>query len=181
MSAAERQSLRGCLARLESQGQLLRIAEPVDPRFEVSAVLEQIWDGPAVLFDSLRSSELKLIGNVLNSEARFADALGVTRAGLQSRIVESIEHPLPSRLVESGPCQEVAVEAPDLARLPIPYFFEGETGPYITAGAIVAADSAGHARNLSFARLKPLGGNRAFIGIAPNHHLAQLARAAAGR
>jgi 4-hydroxy-3-polyprenylbenzoate decarboxylase len=26
-----------------------------------------------------------------------------------------------------------------------------------------------------------LGGNRAFIGIAPNHHLAQLARAAAGR
>ena len=80
---APRQSLRGFLARLEGQGQLLRIAELVDPRFEVSAVLQQAWDGPAVLFDSLRDSELKLIGNVLNSEARFADALGVSQVGLQ--------------------------------------------------------------------------------------------------
>ena len=178
---AERQSLRGFLARLEAQGELLRIAEPVDPRFEVSAVLERVWDGPAVLFEFLEGSKLKLIGNVLNSETRFAHGLGVPRADLQSRIVDSIEHPLPSRLVKSGPCQEVAVEAPDLALLPIPHFFEGESGPYITAGAIVAEDSASKARNLSFARLKPLGGNRAFIGIAPNHHLAQLARAAAAR
>ncbi len=182
MSAvAERQSLRGFLARLEAQGELLRIAEPVDPRFEVSAVLERVWDGPAVLFEFLEGSKLQLIGNVLNSETRFAHGLGVSQADLQSRIVDSIEHPLPSRLVESGPCQEVAVEAPDLALLPIPHFFEGESGPYITAGAIVAEDSASKARNLSFARLKPLGGNRAFIGIAPNHHLAQLARAAAAR
>jgi 2,5-furandicarboxylate decarboxylase 1 len=179
--SAERQSLRGFLAGLERQGRLLRIAEPVDPRFEVSSVLQQLWDGPAVLFDSLRGSELRLAGNLLNSEARFADALGVARAELQARIVASIEQPLPSRLVASAPCQEVAIETPDLARLPIPHFFEGETGPYITAGAIVAADSVTQARNLSFARLKPLGGNRAFIGIAPNHHLAQLARAAAAR
>ena len=30
---AQRQSLRGFLARLAGQGQLLRIAEPVAPRF----------------------------------------------------------------------------------------------------------------------------------------------------
>src|SRR5205807_5115992 len=87
----------------------------------------------------------------------------------------------PARVVENGPCQEIVVADPDLGLLPIPTFFEGECGPYITAGAIVARDGATGQRNLSFARLKPLGDNRAFIGIAPNHHLAVMARAAASR
>jgi 4-hydroxy-3-polyprenylbenzoate decarboxylase len=42
----------------------------------------------------------------------------------------------------------------------------------------VARDPESGRGNLSFARLKPLGGNRAFIGIAPNHHLAIFARRA---
>ena len=67
------------------------------------------------------------------------------------------------------------------ARLPIPWFFEHETGPYITAGAIVARDGHDGPANLSIARLKPLGGPRAMAGIAPNHHLAALARRAAER
>ena len=65
--------------------------------------------------------------------------------------------------------------------LPIPRFFEREGGPYITAGAIVAKDRVSGHTNLSIARLMPLGGNRAFVGIAPNHHLAVLARAAHAR
>jgi 4-hydroxy-3-polyprenylbenzoate decarboxylase len=81
-------------------------------------------------------------------------------------------------VVRAAPCQAVAIERPDLATLPIPTFFEHETGPYLTAGAIVARDPATGRGNLSFARLKPLGGNRAFIGIAPNHHLAIFARRA---
>jgi 4-hydroxy-3-polyprenylbenzoate decarboxylase len=73
----------------------------------------------------------------------------------------------------------VVIERPDLAALPIPTFFEHETGPYLTAGAIVARDPASGRANLSFARVKPLGASRAFIGIAPEHHLAVLARRAA--
>ena len=65
--------------------------------------------------------------------------------------------------------------------LPIPRFFEKEGGPYITAGCIIARDKVSGHTNLSIARLMPLGGNRAFVGIAPNHHLAILARAAHAR
>ncbi len=65
--------------------------------------------------------------------------------------------------------------------MPIPRFFEHERGPYITAGAIVAKDRRTGQTNLSIARLMPLGGNRAFVGIAPNHHLAVLARQAHAR
>jgi 2,5-furandicarboxylate decarboxylase 1 len=175
------QSLRGFLAGLDAERQLLRIDEPVDPRFEMSAYLTEAWDGPAVLFEKPTRGELPVIGNVLNSLARIAKGLGTAPADLQSKLMAAIERPLPSRLVETGPCQEVEMPDPDLGRLPIPTFFERETGPYVTAGAIVAADSTTGKRNLSFARLKPLGGNRAFIGIAPNHHLAVMARAAAAR
>lgn len=175
------QSLRGFLARLEAEGELRRIVEPIDPKFEVSACLTEAWDGPALLFEKPTRGGLPVVGNVLNSLSRIAKGLGTTPAGLQGKLVAAIERPLPSRRVEAGPCQEIEMPEPDLGRLPIPTFFERETGPYITAGAIVAADSLTGKRNLSFARLKPLGGNRAFIGIAPNHHLAVMARAAAAR
>ena len=51
----------------------------------------------------------------------------------------------------------------------------------MTAGAIVARDAETGRRNWSIARVRPLGGSRALVGIAPNHHLAILARAAAER
>jgi 2,5-furandicarboxylate decarboxylase 1 len=56
-----------------------------------------------------------------------------------------------------------------------------EGGPCITAGAIVARDKLTGDTNLSIARLMPLDGNSAFVGIASNHHLAVLARAAHAR
>jgi 2,5-furandicarboxylate decarboxylase 1 len=89
--------------------------------------------------------------------------------------------PLAPLEVADPACQEIQVESPDLGNLPIPWFFEHETGPYVTAGAIVARDVDSGASNLSIARLKPLGGSRALAGIAPNHHLAVLGRRAAAR
>ena len=68
-----------------------------------------------------------------------------------------------------------------MRELPIPQFFEHEGGPYITAGVIVAKDRHDDRTNLSIARLMPVGDNRAFVGIAPNHHLAVLARASQAR
>ena len=181
-SSANRQSLRSFLADLEQSGDLMRIREPVDPQFELSAYLSELAHGPAVLFESMSGHALPAVGNVLNSIARIARALGSTPAEMQSKIVAAIRSPLPLRAVTSAPCQEIAVETPDLGtELPVPHFFPAETGRYITAGAIVAKDTATGKRNLSFARLKLLGGNRAFIGIAPNHHLAVMARAAHAR
>jgi 3-polyprenyl-4-hydroxybenzoate decarboxylase len=121
---------------------------------------------------------MPVVGNLLPSIERMALALGVPPGNLQSTLVAAIERPIAARLVESAPCQDFLVPDPDLAGLPIPTFFEHEGGPYITAGAIVARDPDSGRGNLSIARLKPLGGNRAFIGIAPNHHLAVFARAA---
>jgi len=62
--------------------------------------------------------------------------------------------------------------------LPVPTWFEHETGPYITAGVIVAKDPETGKRNVSIARLRLDGGGRVMVGIAKNHHLNLLAEKA---
>ncbi|MGH2877036.1 MAG: UbiD family decarboxylase domain-containing protein, partial [Solirubrobacteraceae bacterium] len=176
------QSLRWFLTELERAGELIRVAEPVSLRYELSALLASADDGPALLFEHVVGSELPVVGGVMGSRARIAAGVGVPVEELQERIVAAVHEPLSPRALDGdAPCQEVCVEDPDLAQLPIPWFFEHETGPYVTAGAIAARDPETGAANLSIARLKPLGGSRALAGIAPNHHLAVLGRAAAAR
>lgn len=180
-AATETNSFRGFLARLQEAGELAEITTSLDPEeFELSAIASALHDGPAAIFTNTGATGIPVVANVLNSVDRVALGLGLTRADLPTAISEAITRPLPPNVVESGACQEVDLGA-DLTRLPIPRFFEHEGGPYITAGCIVATDRESGIANLSYARVRPTGPETALIGIAPNHHLAVMARAAAAR
>jgi UbiD family decarboxylase len=177
-----RQSMRAFMAALEQGGQLISIPQLVSLDYELGACLAQADGGPALRFAAVRGSDMPVVGNLLNSRTRIAKGLGATPRTLQSSIISAIEQPAAHRIVTSAPCQESVIAGPALTdELPIPRFFEHEGGPYITAGVIVAKDRRDGRTNLSIARLMPIGDNRAFIGIAPNHHLAVLARAAQAR
>lgn len=177
-----RQSMRSFMTRLSEAGDLLVLEQALSTEFEVAACLAEVDSGPALRFDRVNGFGIPLVGNMLNSLPRIAMGLGTTAANLQRAIVGAIEAPLAHRLLAAAPCQEQVIVDPELAEeLPIPRFFEQEQGAYITAGATVAKDRHTGHTNLSIARLMPLGGNRAFVGIAPNHHLAVLARAAHAR
>jgi 2,5-furandicarboxylate decarboxylase 1 len=180
-----RQSLRAFLAALEQAGELLTIVEPVACEFGIAACLGEADYGPALYFahvDGPSDRDVPVVGNLLNSLPRIAAALGMPVKNLQSQLLSAIEAPRPHREICPAPCQEIVICEPSLAdELPIPRFFEREEGAYITAGAIVARDRETGQVNLSIARLMPIGGNRACVGIAPNHHLAILSRAAHAR
>ena len=124
-----------------------------------------------------------MVGNVLNSRARFALAFGIAPDALDDHCAEAVANPVPPVSVDYGPVQdEVFDGAPDLAGLlPVPRWFERETAPYITAGVIVARDLETGRPNLSIARLRLEGGNRVMAGIAANHHLNILAHKAKAR
>jgi 2,5-furandicarboxylate decarboxylase 1 len=180
-AATKTNSFRGFLARLAEGGELAEIATPVDPDgFELSAIASALHDGPAAIFTRTGLTGMPVVVNILNSIDRVALGLNLTRADLPTAISDAITRPLAPVVVETGACQEVDLGT-DLAVLPIPRFFEKEGGPYITAGCIVAKDGASGIANLSYARLRPTGPDTALIGIAPNHHLAVMARAAAAR
>jgi 4-hydroxy-3-polyprenylbenzoate decarboxylase len=173
-----RQSVRSLLADLDSTGELLRIEHRVDPAFELAAYLWETAAGPAVLFRRVGDQQMPVFGNLLNSRERIARGLGVGLADLHRVLAAAPDGALRPEVVGDAPNQAVVADPPDLRALPVPTFFAGESGPYVTAGVVVAR-GVGGTRNASFARLKILDERRAFVGIAPEHHLAVLAREAA--
>ena len=176
---SDQQSIRPFLEALEKDGALLRIPKPVDRAFELSAFLSAADAGPALLFEKVNGSALRVAGNLLNSRARVAQALGIGIADIVPRIHEAIRAPVKPVKVASGRAQDVVVTDNPLAVLPVPRFFERETRHYITAGVILARDPQTGKGNASFARFAIHDGKTAMVGIAPNHHLALFSRRAA--
>jgi UbiD family decarboxylase len=171
------------LAAFERAGDLHSIDRPVDPRYELGAVLGLRDRGPAQFFRRVLGHGLPVVGNLLNTRPKIARALGVPTERLQAHLIQALDEGIPPEIVAAGPVQAVVHTAPlDLpSLLPVPTWFEREGGPYITAGVIVARDPDTGRRNVSIARLRLEGGDRLLAGIAPSHHLSELARRAHAR
>ncbi len=175
----DHQSIRPLLRLLAEQGALQTITEEVDPLFEVSAFLSLADRGPALLFDRVTGSPLRIAGNLLAGRDRVAAALGIDRTEITDHIHRAIRAPVPPIAAGHRAVQQVVERDAPLAALPVPTFFAREGRPYITAGVIVARDPHSGNGNASFARVGVLDGRTALVGIAPNHHLALFARRAA--
>lgn len=175
----DRQSIRPFLSKLEQGGDMLHIDKPVDPRFELAAFLSLADPGPAMLFEHVTGSPLRVVGNLLAGRERIAAALGITPAEISGRIHDAIRNPVTPVRATDAPVQQVVTRARCVADLPVPTFFERESRPYVTAGVIIARDPETGRGNASFARLGVLDDDHALVGIAPNHHLALFSRRAA--
>ncbi|HEX7781713.1 MAG TPA: UbiD family decarboxylase [Sphingobium sp.] len=175
----DHQSIRPFLDRLEQAGDLLRIDHLVDPAFELSAYLSLADAGPALLFETVVGSKLRVAGNLLAGRHRIATALDIPETEILARIHRAIRTPIAPIEADHHAVQEVVEREMPLAKLPVPTFFEREERPYVTAGVILARDPETARGNASFARLGVLDGRTALVGIAPNHHLALFARKAA--
>jgi UbiD family decarboxylase len=174
------QGLRPFLEKLETDGSLHRIKRMVDLEYEISAVLGLRGKGPAQLFQKVGGHDMPIVGNLLNSRARFEQALGIETGELDAHCIRALQSPVPPVIVTGAPVQEELVALPfDIGTvLPVPYWFEHEAGPYITAGVIVAKHPDTGKRNVSIARFRLEGGSRMMAGIAKNHHLAIMAERA---
>ena len=173
-----RQGMRDFLRELEASGDLHSVERQVDPMYEIGAVLALRDRGPTQLFNSVAGYPFRVVGNLMNTRAKIARGLGVAPENLEEACLAAVGRRVPPDLVDNAPVQEVvAGDQPDIGGLlPVPTWFEKESGPYITAGVIVAKDPETGRRNVSIARLRLEGGNRLMAGIAPSHHLSVLAR-----
>ncbi|MBM9467001.1 UbiD family decarboxylase [Nakamurella leprariae] len=178
--SSEPPSLRTFLAEMAACDQVVTITDPVTPEFEIASYLVHLDPGPVVRFDHVEHPGAvvqAVVGNVLGSLDRVAAAMGVPRDRIQTALLEAIAAPGALHEVTDAPVQERSGPL-DWADLPVPTFFEREQGPYLTAGVIIARDPITGRGNASFARVRPLPDGRALVGIAPNHHLNQMARRA---
>src|ERR1044071_8785624 len=136
--------LREWIALLEREGELVRVGAEVDPRLEVTEIVDRTVKagGPALLFERPKGSEHPLLINQFGTERRMCLAFGADSlddvAGKLSDVLEmqppeglaakvrglrtlkSIADSRPS-VVRRGACQEVVLTGDDvdLARLPV--------------------------------------------------------------
>ena len=102
--------LRQFLQLLESERELHRVRAEVDPKHEIGAICKihnERPNSPALLFEKVKGSAMPVVGQLLASDRRVALALGLSETNVFEETVRRATNPLPTRLVNSGPCQEV--------------------------------------------------------------------------
>ncbi|MBN2123483.1 MAG: UbiD family decarboxylase, partial [Deltaproteobacteria bacterium] len=131
---------------LEEQGELQRVPTPVDPRYEIAALLSEMGkrEAPALLFEKVVGCPTALIGNLLGTRKRLALALGISESDLRRGHLPNLERMVQPVPIQGDVPQRTLLGAGDkldlLEVLPVLTHYVSDTGPYITAGITSARD-----------------------------------------
>jgi 2,5-furandicarboxylate decarboxylase 1 len=162
--------LRAWLAFLAERGKLAIAREGVALTDEVAAIAKRLERDSAVLFPRPDGHEIPVVANLFAGRDWVADSIGVTEDQLLPRFLAAASHPLPTHEVASGPVQDVVHEDVDLLRqLPGPKHNERDSGPYITAGLLIARNPQTGVQNVSIHRCQISGRNRIGVLLLPRH------------
>ena len=143
----DRQSLRHFVAAYEAAApaEVVRIADPVSLDHDVMALVleyERRRRYPILFFDKPGASDIPIIANVVASRRALAFALGTTERGLAAEYARRLKDYVKPVVVPDPPFRARVLRGADvdLSVLPIPEYFPGDAGRYLTAGMLVARD-----------------------------------------
>lgn len=166
-------SLRDWLAHLAKTGRLASIDQPVALEHELAAIAKRLDGTQAAFFRRPGGHAVPVVSGFMSKRAWIAEAMGIDEAGLLARFSAAAAAPLESKLVgrDSAPCQQVVhTSGIDLhALLPIPTHSEHDSGPYITAGLVIARNPRTGVQNVSINRIQVHGRDRMAILLLPRH------------
>lgn len=159
---------RGLVKILEERGELYRISRPVEPKFEMPAVMEQIeQQRKAFIFENVKGAKFPVVGGVLNRMECYGWALGskpgepFTAQDLDMRFEKAKAAGIEPREVKSGPVKDVVRAGADInmADLPVPTVFELDSGAFITAAVGISRNPRTGKLNVGVYRTLILGRN----------------------
>jgi 2,5-furandicarboxylate decarboxylase 1 len=159
---------RDLVRLLEQRGELHRITRAVDRRFEMAAVMEQIErKRQGFIFENVRDARYPVVGGVLNRMECYGWALGATPGqpftarDLDAKVQQALAAGIPPREVSTAPVKEVIIREGDvdLATLPVPEYFELDSGPFITSACGFARHADSGNINVGIYRTLILGKN----------------------
>jgi len=176
-------SFRALLDWLEARGELARVARPVDPAFELTAVLRKTQKGPNVglLFENVTGSPMRVATNAMSRRATLAAALGIAPERLLADLATREHKALAPETVAAAPVHEVVIgaDALDVARdVPQVVHSARDAGAYISAGIFLARHPETGTYNASWNRTQIVGGSRMRVRMMPPQHLGQYQAAA---
>lgn len=130
---------------LADLGEIRRIQIPVDPRYDISAILDQICglDAPAILFENVKGHAMPLVANLLGTRRRLALALGLEDGDLVEQLLPHIDQAIsPFKLTEENDRIVFSLDETNAIQeiLPVLTHYRNDSGPYITTGITSARD-----------------------------------------
>lgn len=161
-------SLRDYLQKIEDQNKLIRIKKPISKIFEVAGLLKQLEPKP-ILFENIKESDFKVMGNLFCSKDSFADYFGISTSGIIPLLTQAIENRSSCEIVETAPCQEVVNLNPDLDDLPILMHCDGDGGNYISSGIFITAHPK-YGQNVDFHRSMQFSKTEMAVRIVKGRH-----------
>jgi len=161
-------SLREYLQRLDQRGDLIHITAPISKTYEIAGVLKQLEPKP-VLFECVKESAFRVMGNVFCSKAAFADYFGIQVKDIIPFLATAIDQRRPCEVVTSAPCQDVIVTAPNLDALPILRHCALDGGNYISSGVVITKHPR-YGQNADFHRCMQLSSTEFAMRIVRSRH-----------
>jgi 4-hydroxy-3-polyprenylbenzoate decarboxylase len=171
--------LQALLDALDRDGDLARVSVPVDPRLEVTGIVQRVLreQGPALLFEQPTRGRMPLAINVFGTQRRMARALDVPSldeigerigellrpelprgvGGLRDALGKAAQlRTVPPRQVKAAPCQEVVLRGSevDLSLLPGVHAWPDDGGVFLNLGLTHTKHPETGARNLGMYRLQ---------------------------
>ncbi len=160
--------LRDYLRYLDERGDLIKVRAPISKTYEVAGVLKQLEPKP-VLFECVKESSFRVMGNLFCDKARFADYFGIKVNEIIPFLARAIDQRRPGELVQDAPCQEVVVINPNLDGLPLLRHCELDGGNYISAGVVITKHPE-YGQNADFHRCMQFSETELAVRIVRSRH-----------
>jgi 2,5-furandicarboxylate decarboxylase 1 len=163
-------TLRDWLDHLAAHQRLAVIRPGVALRHELAAISKRLDGERATFFPRPDGHAIPVVSGLLGDRPWVADAMGVPDGEVLARFSDAAANPLPWREVTEAPVQQVVHERVDLlAQLPVPTHNELDSGPYISAGLMVARNPRTGVQNVSIHRCQVSGPDELGVLLLPRH------------
>src|SRR5262245_58297204 len=182
------QDLRSFVTSYEkaSSGEVVRVTEPVSIDFDPMALVleyERRRRFPIILLEQVRGFDMPIVCNVVASRRALAFALGVPESQLAQEFARRIKDTMKPVVVSDPPFRRRVLTGSDLdlARLPIPTYFPGDAGRYLTAGLLVARDPETGVETEGYHRFQVKGRGRMGVSLHSRRRMFEYQRRAEAR
>ncbi|MDB5855447.1 MAG: 3-octaprenyl-4-hydroxybenzoate carboxy-lyase [Herminiimonas sp.] len=165
-------TLRSWLKRLADTDRLAVARPGVNLKHQLAAIAKRMDGSKAVLFPTPGGHAMPVVSGFMCRRDWIAEAMQVNESELLQAYRHAADNPLPWEEVAPGtaPCQAVVHKEVDLRTLlPVPTHSEHDSGPYITAGLVIARNPANGLQNVTIIRIQVNAKDRMAVLILPRH------------
>jgi len=141
---------REYLDKIDEKGLLRKVDAEVSTKLEISGILKETEPTP-VIFNNVKESEFRLIGNMICTKNVIASYFGVSPTDLIPMLSKAISEHSEPEVVSTAPCQEVIESNVDLNKLPILFHCAEDGGNYISSAVVITRDPD-YGQNMDFHR-----------------------------